>query len=304
LRPVTGPLTTHAAWVEVPAPLTTSVVSSNVSADSNDGLLGRPIEYPTIYTPSLLRPMDRAQQRETFGLGGDLPFSGEDVWTGFELSWLNGKGKPEVSGIRIRVPCTSVCIVESKSLKLYLNSYAQTRFASMPEVLTTLNSDLAVAFRAPVSVELLGLVQLRGPGDQLPGVCLDDLDIGTDEYERNPDLLQLDEGADRAVNETVHSHLFRSVCPVTGQPDWASMMLRYVGRPINREALLQYLVSFRCHSAFHETTVEQIFVDLMARCRPDQLSVCGYFLRRGGVEITPFRSNFEAAALPIRLPRS
>ena len=274
-----------------------------MSAEPIDILLGQTGEYPETYTPSLLRSLDRAEQRERFRLGEELPFSGEDVWTGFELSWLNDKGKPQIAGVRIKVPCTSPCIVESKSLKLYLNSYAQTRFTNATEVLGTLNSDFAIAFRAPVMVELLELGQLAPPADQFPGTCLDNLDVSVDDYERNPLLLRLEEGDERSVRETVYTDLFRSVCPVTGQPDWASVMVEYMGRPIVRESLLRYLISFRCHRAFHETTIEQIFVDLMERCRPNQLTVYGRFLRRGGVDISPFRSNVEDVAPLMRLPR-
>ena len=184
-----------------------------------------------------------------------------------------------------------------------MNSFGQTRFATATEVLGTLNSDFAIAFRAPVMVELLELGQLGVPADQFPGICLDGLDIAVEDYERNPLLLQLEEGVERVVKETVYTDLFRSVCPITGQPDWASIMVRYTGRPIMRESLLRYLVSFRCHRAFHETTVEQIFVDLMDRCRAEQLTVFGRFLRRGGVEICPFRSNVEDVAPLLRLPR-
>ena len=277
-------------------------------AEPIDLLLGQLSEYPSTYTPSLLRSLDRAEQREAFRLGPELPFTGEDVWTGFELSWLTDKGKPQVAGVRIKVPCTSPCIVESKSLKLYLNSYSQTRFASRTEVLGTLNSDFAIAFRAPVMVELLELGQLVVPADQFPGTCLDGLDVVVEDYERNPKLLRLEDDVERSVSgrsvrETLYTDLFRSICPVTGQPDWASVMVQYAGRPIVRDALLGYLISFRCHRAFHETTVEQIFVDLMDRCKPEQLTVYGRFLRRGGVDINPFRSNVEHVAPLLRLPR-
>ncbi|MFP6815596.1 MAG: NADPH-dependent 7-cyano-7-deazaguanine reductase QueF [Pseudomonadales bacterium] len=265
--------------------------------------LGKDNEYPSTYTPSMLYSMERQEHRSTMGISEALPFGGEDVWTAFELSWLSNKGRPEVAAVRIKVPCTSPCIVESKSVKLYLNSFAQTRFNSWADVLAALNSDFAVAFRAPVMVELLELDRIGQPVDQFPGTCLDRLDINVTTYNRDPTLLQLEDGDQRIVNETLYTNLFRSICPITGQPDWASVMVQYLGRPIVRESLLKYLVSYRCHPAFHETTVEQIFVDLQESCRPEQLTIFGRFLRRGGIDISPFRSNVEEIAPVMRLSR-
>jgi len=265
--------------------------------------LGRHTEYPSTYTPSLLYSIERRANRLAIGITGALPFAGEDVWTAFELSWLNDKGRPEVAAVRIKVPCVSPCIVESKSVKLYLNSYAQTRFTSRTEVLGTLNSDFAVAFRAPVMVELLEVNHLGAAVDQFPGVCLDDLDVRITSYERDPTVLRLEEGEQRVLKETFHTNLFRCICPVTGQPDLASVMIQYRGRPIVRASMLKYLVSFRCHRAFHETTVEQIFMDLQERCRPEQLTVFGRFLRRGGIDISPYRSNVDEIAPVMRLSR-
>lgn len=264
---------------------------------------GKGNEYPTTYTPSLLYSIERCENRRAMGIADELPFAGEDVWTAFELSWLNDKGRPAVAAVRIKVPCTSQCIVESKSVKLYLNSYALTRFTSLTDVLGTLNSDFAIAFRAPVMVELLEVNHLGEAVDQFPGNCLDGLDVRITTYERDPTLLGLEEGDQRVVKETFYTNLFRSICPITGQPDWASVMVQYMGRPIVRETLLKYLVSYRCHEAFHETTVEQIFVDLLERCCPEQLTVFGRFLRRGGIDISPFRSNVEEIAPVMRLSR-
>lgn len=269
-----------------------------------DSPLGQRSEYVDTYTPSLLFSMDRAESRAALGIEGDaLPFSGEDVWMCYELSWLGGRGKPEVGVVRLKVPASSPCIVESKSLKLYLGSLAQTRFANRAEVLNTLNSDLGLAFRAPVMLELMDVAQVPAPVPQPPGICLDGLDVKLSCYERQPELLALDRGEERLVKETLHSNLFRSLCPVTGQPDFATVIIRYLGRPIVRTSLLAYLVSYRNHAAFHESTVEQIFMDLSRRCRPEQLSVTGRFLRRGGIDISPFRSNVEAQMPLMRLPR-
>lgn len=269
-----------------------------------DNPLGKQVEYVDTYTPSLLHSIERAQTRAGIGIDNQaLPFQGEDVWMCYELTWLGERGKPEVSAMRIKVPASSPCIVESKSLKLYLGSLAQTRFANRAELLNTLNSDLGLAFRAPVMLELIDLAQIPGIVTQPPGICLDGLDVKLSEYERNPGLLVLEAGEERMVKETVHSNLFRSLCPVTGQPDFATVVIRYLGRPITRSSLLAYLVSFRSHEGFHETTMEQIFVDLQAQCSPEQLSVTGRFLRRGGIDINPFRSNVDDQMQLMRLPR-
>ncbi|MCZ6856207.1 MAG: NADPH-dependent 7-cyano-7-deazaguanine reductase QueF [Gammaproteobacteria bacterium] len=265
--------------------------------------LGKVARNTGTYTPSLLYAIERANGRDSFDLPENLPFGGEDIWTCYELSWLNERGKPQIAGLRIKVRCTSHCLVESKSLKLYLNSFAQTKFANKTEVLNTLDSDLTVAFRAPVMVELLDNNQLLIANNQFPGTCLDELETEVTHYQREPTLLRLEEGDERMVKETLFSHLFRSLCPVTGQPDWASVMVQYVGRPIVRESLLKYLVSFRNHAAFHEATIEQIFLDLKKYCRCEQLSVLGCFLRRGGIDINPFRSDVEEVAPLLRLPR-
>lgn len=246
------------------------------------------------------------------GLGEDLPFCGEDLWTGYELSWLDAGGKPEVCGLRLRVPCTSPNIVESKSLKLYLNGLAQDRFADRGEVRTTLMADLGPLLGGVVGVELPNLEGLAASPNGPLGESLDGLELRTAEYERNPLLLRCLEGdanakpsaqAESKVAETWHTHLFRSLCPVTGQPDWASLVVAYRGPAIAPQSLLAYLVSYRCHAAFHEEAIERIFLDIQARCAPEQLTVSGHFLRRGGLDINPFRST-EAAAAPVRrLPR-
>jgi 7-cyano-7-deazaguanine reductase len=246
--------------------------------------------------------MERAAARAKVGVQDADTLLGEDLWTGYELSWLDSQGKPIVAGLRFRVPCQSPTIVESKSIKLYLNSFAQTKFENQPDVLRTLDQDITLAFRSPVIIELLELSQLLGPVQQLPGQCLDDLDIRTDIYERDPTLLALDD-SDVTVSETLHSHIFRSLCPVTAQPDWASISIQYHGAPISRKGLLKYLISYRNHQAFHETTIEQIFCDLRDICAPQKLSVYGRFQRRGGVDINPFRSLDENSAPLCRLPR-
>ena len=278
----------------------TSAKSQALTLD--EGPLGKVTAYPDTYTPSLLHPIDRSAARDQVGVAQASQLLGEDLWTGYEFSWLDTQGKPLVAGLRIRIPCQSAAMVESKSLKLYLNSFSQTKFESQAAVLHTLDQDLNLAFQAPVIIELMELAQLTVPVQQMPGVCLDDIDLRTDTYEREPDFLLL-EDVDVSVHETLHSHVFRSLCPVTAQPDWASVSIEYSGVPINRAGLLKYLISYRNHQAFHETTIEQIFCDIMAACAPSRLAVYGRFLRRGGLDINPFRSSHEAEAPMCRLPR-
>jgi len=268
----------------------------------DEGPLGQPTEYPTTYTPSLLHSMNRDMARARAGVVNAQNLRGEDVWTGYEFSWLNTEGKPMVAALRLRVPCQSPAIVESKSVKLYLGSFAQTRFESLADVQHTLDQDITLAFRSPVILELLELVHLNSQPQESPGVCLDDLDIRTDVYQRDASLLRCDD-SDVTVNETLFTHLFRSLCPVTAQPDWASVSVAYTGKPINRAALLKYLVSYRNHQAFHETTIEQIFCDIRDVCAPDRLSVYGRFQRRGGLDINPFRSDNSDSAPAWRTPR-
>lgn len=276
-------------------------MSGNLNA--SEVALGKPTQYIDTYTPSLLVSIERAQSRGEMALTGTLPFIGEDVWNAYELTWLDPAGKPQVAAVRVNVPCSSPCMVESKSLKLYLNSFAMSRFSNKVDVLSTLNSDLTIAFRAPVMVDLLDVDQIPEQVDRLPGTCLDGLDVEVELYERAPHLLLLEDGDERAVRESLHTNLFRSLCPVTGQPDFATLVIEYLGRPIVRTGLLRYLISYRSHQAFHEATVEQIFMDLFERCQPEQLSVAGYFLRRGGIDINPYRSNADEKSPALRLPR-
>ncbi len=271
-----------------------------------------PSIYTDSYTPSLLHPIERARARARLGVAGALPFVGEDLWTGYEFSWLNASGKPVVAALRLRVPCASPNLVESKSMKLYLNGFAQVRFGSREEVEKVLEGDLASAFGAPVTVELPGLEDLESVA-RMPGESLDALDIEVSDYERKPELLMLaDAQSGRRdgsgpgpghVEAAWHTDLFRSLCPMTGQPDWASLLVAYRGPSIEPAGLLRYLVSYRRHAAFHEDTVERIFVDIMQRCAPTDLTVYGRFLRRGGIDINPFRSTSEARAPIGRLAR-
>jgi 7-cyano-7-deazaguanine reductase len=247
--------------------------------------------------------MSRADHRDGLGIRAVLPFTGEDVWSAFEFSWLNARGKPEVGMVRVQVPCDSPYIVESKSMKLYLGSFAQTRVDGTSRVQEIMAADLASAFGAEVQVGVVSLADMASIGDGPPGLCLDELDVDIDGYDYAVETLAVVSGGEDVHRETLHSNLFRSICPVTGQPDWATIIVRYSGPAMDRAALLRYLIGFRRHPAFHEAVVEQIFMDLSRRCGAKELSVQGCFLRRGGIDISPFRSNFEEPPPPMRLLR-
>ena len=261
-----------------------------------DSPLGKPAAYGDRYDPGLLFPMARAPQRAALGLGDALPFAGADLWTAYELSWLDPRGKPEVTIGLFSVPAESAYIVESKSLKLYLNAFSQTPFESVAAVERTIAADLEPAFGAAVAVELVGarhFPELRIA--ELEGESIDDLAIEARDYTPRSELLA---AAGAAVEESLVSHLFKSNCPVTGQPDWGSVQVRYRGPRIDRAGLLRYLVSYRRHAGFHEHCVERIFVDVRERCRPEKLTVYARFTRRGGIDINPFRSDWEAPPPP------
>lgn len=295
--PVTALL---AAWLFYRLTVPKTMHGSDSTA-LNNSPLGRESSYVDVYTPSLLHSIPRALARSEMALTGEsLPFMGEDIWTAYELGWLDGRGRPRMGALRITVPATSAAIVESKSMKLYLNSFAQTRFNHAADVLKTLNSDLTLAFRAPILVDLLPSATLGTITDTLPGQCLDELDTEIEHYQYDPELLQLEQGGFE-VKEAVHTRAFRSLCPVTGQPDWAALVVQYAGTPIRRESLYRYLVSFRSHTGFHEATIEQIFVDLLQHCGCDRLSVWARFMRRGGIDINPHRSTWDPNAPLIRL---
>lgn len=255
--------------------------------------LGRSTTYGGRYDPALLYPVARAPQRAALGLGAAVPFSGADLWTAYELSWLNARGKPEIAVGMFRVPVESPNVVESKSVKLYLNSFSETRLDASAELERMLREDLGRACGAPVAVELVGaraFAPLRV--EELGGDSIDHLEVEIDDYSPAPHLLS---SAGAAVEETLVSDLFKSNCPVTGQPDWGSVQIRYRGPKIDRAGLLRYIVSFRGHAGFHEHCVERMFVEIMRRCGPERLSVYARFMRRGGIDINPFRSNWEAA---------
>ena len=259
--------------------------------------LGRSTTYAQTYDATLLYPLPRAPQREGLGLGASVPFFGADLWTAYELSWLNQRGKPQVAIAHVVVPCETPNIVESKSFKLYLNSFNQTRFASADEVRARIREDLSEAVwrgadrAASVGVRLVLPEQFEQQGmRELDGLLLDRLDVECTQYTPAPQLLSAchDEAP---VTETLASHLLRSNCLVTGQPDWGSVQISYSGAQIDQAGLLQYLVSFRDHNEFHEHCVERIFMDVWTRCRPIKLSVYARYTRRGGLDINPFRTS-------------
>ncbi|MEY4757605.1 MAG: queuine synthase [Pseudomonadota bacterium] len=271
--------------------------------------LGKSSSYVDQYDASLLFPIGRAQKRTEIGILGAAPFFGADLWTAFELSWLNLRGKPQVALAHITIPSESPNIIESKSFKLYLNSFNNTRFASADEVQARLRADIAEAVwrgafspgSTPPSVGL-NLVDAslfdREPVHEMDGLSLDRLDIDCTRYTPAPDLLNVTPN-EAPVSEVLTSNLLKSNCLVTGQPDWGSVQISYTGDQIEQGGLLQYLVSFRNHNEFHEQCVERIFMDIWTRCKPLKLSVYARYTRRGGLDINPFRTSY-----PQPLPRN
>jgi len=266
--------------------------------------LGKPTAYASDYDPGLLCPIPRRLKRDELGLPADLPFHGVDIWNAYELSWLTPQGKPVVAMAECRIPCESQNLIESKSFKLYLNSFNQTRFSDFEDVRALLSQDLGGAAGAPVDVRLIPAAEFAGEAfASLPGRCIDELDVTIDSYLLQPELLADAADPQQLVVEELHSHLLKSNCLVTHQPDWGSLLIRYAGPQIDPAALLRYLVSFREHNEFHEQCVERIFTDLMRFCRPEKLSVYARYTRRGGLDINPFRSNFESEVENLRLAR-
>ncbi len=272
--------------------------------------LGKPVSYADRYDASLLFPIARAAKREEIGVSGPPPFFGADLWTAFELSWLNTRGKPQIAIAHFTIPCETPNIVESKSLKLYLGSYNATVFASADEVRERLRADLSEAvWRGAPAPSTIGVRLLlpdvfdQEPVHELDGLSLDRLDIECTHYTPAPELLQSAVG-EQPVEEVLVSNLLKSNCLVTGQPDWGSVQIRYTGPQIDQGGLLRYLVSFRNHNEFHEQCVERIFMDIWRRCRPSRLAVYARYTRRGGLDINPLRTSHPMALPPnIRTAR-
>jgi len=272
--------------------------------------LGKTSAYVDQYDASLLFPIPRQTKRDEIGVTGQPPFFGADLWTAYELSWLNPRGKPQVALARITVPAESTHIVESKSFKLYLNSFNNTRLVDAKEVQTRMRQDLSAAVwhggpvMASVGVQLVLPDQFdREPIHELDGLNLDRLDLECDIYQPTPSLLGATAG-EAPVTETLTSNLLKSNCLVTGQPDWASVRIAYSGPQINQAGLLRYLVSFRNHNEFHEQCVERIFMDVWQQCQPSRLAVYARYTRRGGLDINPWRTSHpQAVPLNVRTAR-
>ncbi|WP_460418586.1 NADPH-dependent 7-cyano-7-deazaguanine reductase QueF [Pseudomonas sp. microsymbiont 2] len=266
--------------------------------------LGKSSEYIATYTPSLLFPIPRLAKWAELGVSGDaLPWQGVDFWNCFELSWLLPSGKPVVAIGEFAIPCDSPNIIESKSFKLYLNSLNQTVFESLDALQACLVKDLSAAAGKPVAVKVSTLAEVEGQGvTALPGQCIDALDVSISNYEQpQPELLRC--SSERVVEETVHSHLLKSNCPVTGQPDWGSVVVEYKGRALDHASLLTYLISFRQHADFHEQCVERIYLDLKNLLKPEHLTVYARYVRRGGLDINPYRSTGAINPQNLRLVR-
>jgi 7-cyano-7-deazaguanine reductase len=253
--------------------------------------LGQPTRYASQYDPSLLQPVPRSLNRNELHLDSPLPFQGADLWTLYELSWLNAQGLPQVAIGYVSIPASSPNLIESKSFKLYLNSFNQTRLNDWDTLRIRLEKDLSACAGKPVQVELKSVTDFtHQPITTMAGECIDDQEITIEQYQLNAAYLK---GATRGdwIEETLHSHLLKSNCLITSQPDWGSVEIHYRGPKINREALLRYLVSFREHNEFHEQCVERIFTDIMAYCFPQSLTVYARYTRRGGLDINPYRST-------------
>ena len=276
------------------------------NTDNKDAILGqltlgKTTAYSENYDPELLQGVPRSLNRHEINLIDHLPFEGVDRWLGYELSWLNPKGKPQVAILQCEVPASSANLIESKSFKLYLNSFNQSQFASLDDVRDTIVRDLSACAKQAVAVQIIPPAQFnqqqcRGFDAQ----CIDELDISIDEYVLNPAILSTEQ---EQVEESLYSDLLKSNCLITNQPDWGSVFIRYKGRKINHENLLRYIISFRQHNEFHEQCVERIFCDIMHYCQPQLLTVYARYTRRGGLDINPFRSNFETIYPEFRLAR-
>ncbi|WP_062268640.1 NADPH-dependent 7-cyano-7-deazaguanine reductase QueF [Endozoicomonas arenosclerae] len=268
----------------------------------NASPLGKFSEYQTQYNPELLFPIPRKEKQVELGLDPEsLPFVGSDVWFGYELSWLNAKGKPLAMVGRFELPCNSPSLIESKSFKLYLNSFNQTKFDSVEQVQSVMEKDLSQSAGAPVKVKLMTVAEMEAFGFKpAPGTGVDELDVAIDCYDYKPDLLKK---ADGIRDETIHSHLLKSNCPVTGQPDWGTVVVKYKGEAIDHESFLRFICSFRGHQEFHEQCVERVFTEIQTRFQMESLTVYARYVRRGGLDINPWRSTDQAEQDDLRLIR-
>ena len=266
--------------------------------------LGQKTEYASQYDRTLLQPVPRALNRDGLGITQNQPFTiGADIWTAYEISWLNEKGLPQVAIADIYLDYQSQNLIESKSFKLYLNSFNQSKFTDFNAVQQTMQRDLSECAQGDVKVRLNPVAVYDSQKiDHLQGDCIDEQDIEITSYEFNADWLK-DCVSDEIVEEKLVSHLLKSNCLITNQPDWGTLHIHYIGKKINHEKLLRYVVSFRQHNEFHEQCVERIFCDLMYYAKPEKLTVYARYTRRGGLDINPFRSNFENLPENLRLAR-
>lgn len=269
----------------------------------NQSPLGQTVSYIDQYDPTLLFPIPRERKRIEMGIHGVLPFYGYDTWNAFELSWLNPKGKPIVALARMDIACDSQNLIESKSFKLYLNSFNNTKFDSKEAVQITLQRDLSEAAKGDVKVIVFDIDDADSFRVQIISAwCIDNLNIETDVYTVAPRFLNINEH--EIVSEYVYSNLLKSNCLVTGQPDWGTVSINYIGNKIDHAGLLKYIISFRNHHEFHEQCVERIFMDIMKHCAPSQLTVHARYTRRGGLDINPIRSTQNITSIEnMRLVR-
>jgi len=258
-------------------------------------LLGKDVKYKDFYDNSLLFPIKRSLNRNKIITQPELPFNGYDLWNCYELSWLNLKGKPEVRILHFVISANSEYLIESKSIKLYLNSFNNTKFTNEIQVLDLITKDLSSVSGLSVEVSMHPLdYYQKQPLSLFEGTLLDEIDVEIFDYEVNSDLLEIDfNSTDNVIEETLYSNLLKSNCLVTNQPDWASVQIKYKGRKINHASLLKYLISYRNHNGFHEDCIEHIFIDILENCKPQELTIYAKYTRRGGVDINPFRTNLK-----------
>jgi len=264
--------------------------------------LGRETGYPDKYAPEVLDAIPRSLIREALGITAELPFAGVDVWNAWELTWLGAGRRPAAATTRIVVPVESPNIIESKSLKLYLNSFAMTEFATADDVAKVIRADLSHCAESPVDVRVAPVSSTEARSvARLAGTSLDDLEVSCDQWEVDASLLRVD--GDSIITADLHTHLLRSLCPVTAQPDTGSLQIAYRGPAIDPAGLLRYIVSYRQHSDFHESCIEKMFMDIKERCKPLDLTLHARYQRRGGIDINPFRSTSAQTPRDLRLWR-
>jgi 7-cyano-7-deazaguanine reductase len=260
-------------------------------SDVNQSELGKKSQYISEYNPEILFPIPRQIKRDEIGINANqLPFYGYDCWNHYEVSWLNSKNKPQIAIAEIVYDCHSPNIIESKSLKLYFNSFNNTNIDDLETLTSIIKKDLSARIGAEVKINIFTLQEAQNyyQCEVLKGICLDELDITMQSFELNPQILKTESSE---TKEILYSNLLKSNCLVTFQPDWGSVQIEYQGPKIDRESLLQYILSFRNHNEFHEQCIERIFIDIMKHCKPQHLSVLGRYTRRGGLDINPFRTT-------------